>query len=59
MYAVSRCVLMLIQLFAIHSLSNPNEEIHQSWLEDDEERSAVDILTNLHLREQISKLPGV
>jgi len=55
MYAVSRCVLMLIQLFAIHSLSNPKAKIHQSWLEDDGKRSAVDILTNLHLREKPSK----
>jgi hypothetical protein len=59
MYAVSRCVLMLVQLFAIHSLSSPNEQIHQSWLEADEERCAVDILTNLHLREQTWKLTGV
>jgi hypothetical protein len=59
MYAVSRCVLMLIQLFAIDSLSNPNEQIQQSWLEPDQERCAVDVLTNLHLREQTWKLPGV
>lgn len=54
-YAVSRCVLMLIQLFAIHSLSNPNEQIQQSWIESDEQSSAVDILTNLHLIEKTWK----
>jgi hypothetical protein len=51
-YAVSRSILMLIQLFAIHSLTNPDDQIHQSWFDPDEDRSAVDTLTHLHLSQE-------
>lgn len=51
-YAVSRSILMLIQLFAIHSLTNPHDQIHQSWFDPDADRSALDTVTNLHLTQE-------
>ena len=51
-YAVSRSILMLIQLFAIHSLTNPDYQIHQSWVDSDEDHSAIDVVTNLHLTQE-------
>jgi hypothetical protein len=48
-YAVSRSILMLMQLFAVHSLTSPDHQIHQSWVDADEDHRAIDIVTSLHL----------
>ncbi len=52
-YAVARTILMLIQLFAIHSLTDPEQRIYQCWISEGEEPSAIQVFINLHLDHSI------